>query len=157
MEQPLAYLITWTCYGTWLHGDQRGSVDSTHNIAGSPLLSQNVQHQVAARGRMLGQSTFLRDAARKLVDGTIVKHCQWRRWTLHALNVRTNHVHVVVSAAGTKPEKVMSQLKAWCTRRLRDSGTVTPDQPLWTRHGSTRYLWDETSVAGAIRYVTQMQ
>ncbi len=24
MSEPLAYLLTWTCYGTWLHGDRRG-------------------------------------------------------------------------------------------------------------------------------------
>ena len=29
MKFPLAYLITWTTYGTWLHGDDRGSFD--HN------------------------------------------------------------------------------------------------------------------------------
>ena len=24
---PLAYLISFRCYGTWLHGDERGSID----------------------------------------------------------------------------------------------------------------------------------
>jgi hypothetical protein len=28
---PLAYLITFRCYGTWLHGDERGSVDRFRN------------------------------------------------------------------------------------------------------------------------------
>ena len=28
---PLAYLITFRSYGTWLHGDKRGSVDRFHN------------------------------------------------------------------------------------------------------------------------------
>ena len=27
MSDPLAYFITFTCYGNWLHGDERGSVD----------------------------------------------------------------------------------------------------------------------------------
>jgi len=27
-----AYLITFTTYGTWVHGDERGSVDREHNI-----------------------------------------------------------------------------------------------------------------------------
>ena len=26
-EFPLAYLITFRCYGTWVHGDERGSMD----------------------------------------------------------------------------------------------------------------------------------
>src|SRR5438093_13756827 len=26
-DLPLGYLITFRCYGTWLHGDERGSID----------------------------------------------------------------------------------------------------------------------------------
>ena len=35
---PLAYLITFTCYGTRLHGHKSGSVDRRHNAPGSPFL-----------------------------------------------------------------------------------------------------------------------
>ena len=35
---PLGYLITFRTYGTWLHGDPRGSVDRFHNIYGTPKL-----------------------------------------------------------------------------------------------------------------------
>src|SRR3712207_6995047 len=27
---------SFRCYGTWLHGDERGSVDRRHNVLGSP-------------------------------------------------------------------------------------------------------------------------
>jgi len=30
-DTPLAYLITFRAYGTWLHGDARGSIDRFHN------------------------------------------------------------------------------------------------------------------------------
>ena len=30
-EIPLAHLSTFRSYGTWLHGDKRGSVDRSHN------------------------------------------------------------------------------------------------------------------------------
>jgi hypothetical protein len=26
-DLPLGYLITFRCYGSWLHGDKRGSID----------------------------------------------------------------------------------------------------------------------------------
>jgi hypothetical protein len=35
---PLAHLITFRSYGTWLHGDKRGSVDRFHNQYKSPYL-----------------------------------------------------------------------------------------------------------------------
>ncbi len=34
-DTPLAYLITFRTYGTWLHGDERGSVDKNHNKFGT--------------------------------------------------------------------------------------------------------------------------
>jgi hypothetical protein len=30
-DTPLAYLFTFRCHGTWLHGDERGAVDRFHN------------------------------------------------------------------------------------------------------------------------------
>src|SRR5207253_7732570 len=33
---PLAYLISFRCYGTWLHGDERGSTDRFHNVYKTP-------------------------------------------------------------------------------------------------------------------------
>jgi hypothetical protein len=32
---PLAYLISFRAYGTWLHGDRRGSVGHFHNRYGT--------------------------------------------------------------------------------------------------------------------------
>ena len=32
------YFLTFRTYGTWLHGDERGSVDRKHNQFGEPLL-----------------------------------------------------------------------------------------------------------------------
>jgi hypothetical protein len=37
-DLPLAYFITFRSYGSWLHGDERGSVDRSHNQYGSPFL-----------------------------------------------------------------------------------------------------------------------
>jgi hypothetical protein len=37
-EIPLAFLITFRSYGTWLHGDERGSVNRFRNQYKSPRL-----------------------------------------------------------------------------------------------------------------------
>ena len=36
---PCGYLITFHTYGTWLHGDSRGSIDRINNIPGIPMLN----------------------------------------------------------------------------------------------------------------------
>ena len=40
-EFPLAYLISFRTYGTWLHGDKRGSMDRKHNVYGTSKISPN--------------------------------------------------------------------------------------------------------------------
>ena len=44
---PLAYPITFTCYGTRLHGDASGSVDLDHNIPGISFLPANPRRVLA--------------------------------------------------------------------------------------------------------------
>jgi REP element-mobilizing transposase RayT len=79
-----------------------------------------------------------------------------RNWHQSALNVRTNHVHVVVWAPAPV-DSVMTALKANATRALRIHRMAGPKQGIWSRHGSTRFLWDDESLAAACDYVTNGQ
>ncbi len=150
MSAPLAYHLTWTTYGTWLPGDERGWL--TRNANEIHRGDREWQQQAVQN---LKQDAFvLNDAQREIVRETIVTHCEFRRWKLHALNVRTNHVHLVVTA-DTAPERVMDQFKAWCSRRLNERSENR--ERWWTRHGSTRWINDEAYLANAIRYVNERQ
>jgi REP element-mobilizing transposase RayT len=153
---PLAYLLTWTCYGTWLHGDHRGSVDRRSRGAGDPALTGDQIRWQRADALRKAAPAHIEATSRGVIEGAISTTCELRGWDLLAVNVRSNHVHVVVSAP-TPPEEVMRTLKAWCTRTLRESGLVDSKSPMWTRGGSTRYLWKESDVAGAWNYVTYGQ
>ena len=154
MGEPLAYFLTWRTYGTWLHGDDRGSVDRRHKALGAPLLPPEPAFVERDRGRMPVPPVVLDERQRHLVDTAIRERCSHAGWVLLALNVRTNHVHAVV-AATEPPEQVMASLKAWATRKLRE-GRSAPAKP-WARHGSTRYLWDELGLENACTYVTDLQ
>ena len=61
---PLAYLITFRCYGTWLHGDVRGSMDSKHHVYGAPKIAANQPFENSNRNtsNMLPLSWTLDDA-----------------------------------------------------------------------------------------------
>lgn len=158
MPAPLAYLLTWTCHGSWLHGDERGSVDRLHSVPFTPVIAPSAERWTYNAKILSGDGAIvLNSEARGIVDATIRDHCERRRWNLHAKNVRTNHVHVVVSAHGYTPEVALQQFKQWCTRRLRARGLFSEDQLIWTDHGSTPYLWDEQSVAYAMDYVANRQ
>jgi REP element-mobilizing transposase RayT len=152
-SSPLAYFITWSCRGTWLHGDARGSVDREHNTFGSPFIEPDVRRRAAESGLLNDPPLTLDPTRRAAVDDAIRGICRRRRWTIHALQVRSTHVHVVISAE-MPPERVMQQLKAWGTRALRSSGNSGSP---WTRHGSTRYLWTDEDLSNAGEYVMEEQ
>jgi len=156
MPEPIGYLLTWTCYGTWLHGDEHGAVDEDHNLPGSPFLPPDETRLLHEVRRMHHRPVRLTQTARRVVIDAITGHCGVRDWTLHAVNVRTNHVHVVLSC-GVHPKEAMKQFKAWGTRRLREAGHVGADEPVWTEGGSRRWLWDADSLRRAIEYVSEYQ
>ena len=153
---PLAYLVTFTCYGARLHGDESGSVDRSHNIPGTPLLSPNPLRVVSEKKRAK-QKPYRMDAhIRSLVLQAIQEVCSHRGWTLFAAQVRNQHIHLVV-AAEDDPEKILHDVKAYTSRVLNLAGLGDTSKHKWTRHGSTRYLWKPEQVGAAIHYVVLEQ
>ena len=151
-----AYLITFTTYGTWVHGDERGSVDREHNTPGTALLKPSAPRRRMVTELMKSNEVKLSREHRNIVQKTIGRVCAHFDWELHAANVRTNHVHVVVSAPES-PERVMNVLKSWSTRSLVAAKLVERGTKMWTRHGSTRYLWKVRDVRTTCQYVCEGQ
>jgi len=152
------YFITFRTYGTWLHGDARGSVDREHNQYGEPLREPSVPLEQAMRRAMKNDPCILNEAQRQCVEQAIRGVAGYRGWVVHALNVRSNHVHVVVTVDDVvQPEKVMNDFKVWATRRLREQQLVPNDAKIWERHGSTRHLRREQEFYNACHYVLHCQ
>ena len=154
--EPLAFLITFRCYGTWLHGE-RGAVDRRkYHVYGKPGMPPNKKllndEKVALKHSAISLNRRQRDA----VEAAIREVCTHRHYYLHAINVRTNHVHSVVTAP-RKPEHIMESFKAYATRKLRETGLLSRDVKPWARHGSTPYLWTEEQIQRAIDYVMNGQ
>ena len=157
MSEPEAYLITFRCYGTWLHGDARGSVDRGPRGYGQPPVPPNPLRESYARRRMRGPAQTLDSSQRSVVEGAIREVALVRGWHIVALAVRSNHVHVVVAAPGYRAERVMNDFKAYSTRALRRARLLGVDERAWSRHGSTRMLWNEDDIRRACAYVAEGQ
>jgi REP element-mobilizing transposase RayT len=151
--QPLAYLITIRCYGTWLHGDSRGSMDrKAHRIYGTPKIPPRDNLKNSDSSQLKSSAVKFSTKERKIVEEAIKEVCEFCNYELFAINVRTNHVHIVAAASG-KPEPVMSAFKSYATRKLRSNNLVDRTGKIWSRHGSTRYLWIDRHIEAAIDYV----
>jgi REP element-mobilizing transposase RayT len=153
---PPAYLITFRCYGTWLHGDERGSVDRYHNRYGTLFIPPNEQWRLHNEHLLKHPPVELDAERRAAVDAAVRETCEKRNWLLRAINVRTNHAHIVVTA-GCKPEAVLSAFKANATRKTREGKRWRHERSPWADHGSRRYLWTKRHVERAIDYVINGQ
>lgn len=156
MSPPLAYFLSWTTKGSWLPGDPRGWVHK--DLSGIRAFDQRLFE--ASQSKRPDDGVLLNDAQRRIVEHTIRDHCTFRGWRLHAVNVRTNHVHVVVTANDVPPETALEQFKAWCSRRLNEHAQTSQTKPprkWWTPHGSTRWINDDDYLHNAIDYVLHHQ
>ncbi len=93
---------------------------------------------------------------RKVVELQVEETCHHRDWHLYTVNCRSNHIHIVVYADNTTPDKVQKDIKAWCTRRLKDNSNSYRTN-WWAERGSQRYIFDEESLENVIEYVNEAQ
>ena len=146
------YLITVACYGSHMHGEDPQAVDRLHNQPGSRHVEIEEKRAKMER-HLMDQVPYMMDGRRRtLVKEAMQEVCAFRGWQLAACHVRTNHVHVVGDAEAAL-EKVMSDLKAYASRRLNEAGLDARERKRWARHGSTRWLWTKEEVDAAIVYV----
>jgi REP element-mobilizing transposase RayT len=151
-DAPLAFFITWTVYGTYLQGDERGwRKRCTGQQLPQPELAQ------WRRERLKHPVQLLNDAQQSVVEQEIERHCQKRGWKLWAKSARSNHVHAVVTASGYAGDKVRDQLKANATRGLREHWEEFRDRPVWTTLGDWQCIRNEEELETVVLYVVESQ
>jgi REP element-mobilizing transposase RayT len=155
----IAYHLIWTTYGTWLHGDERGWVKWGEAGVKPP----DPERERTMRERMKEPAAILTEEQRALIEQTVRDHCRIRGWVLHAVNARSNHIHVVVTAE-RDPDEVMNQFKAWCSRRLSDAAGLVGNvakkagrRHWFTEGGDKRLIESEEYLANAATYVLERQ
>jgi hypothetical protein len=85
-DDPIAFLLTWSSYGTWLPGDARGWVEYRHGFQlPDPIL------ELESAARMTEDACRLDISQREQVHEQVAETCTHKRWPLHAVNCRTNH------------------------------------------------------------------
>ena len=154
---PLSYLITYRSYGTWLHGDERGSKDRLQNRYNTPKIAANSNWSKHNINQLKTEPVKLNAQQRTAAEEAIRGACHHRKWILQAVNIRTNHIHAVVSIGRAKPEKVLNDFKAYSTRKMRQYRCWDVASSPWADKGSKRLLWNEQSVGYACDYVNNGQ
>ncbi len=161
------WLITWTCYGTWLPVDSRGFVGNVrdhdweqvvHNTPGTPYDADLPRLEAHIRWHLSGPPVTLTQPEANALIAQYQETCRVRQWYLQAASVMFNHTHPVVGVVGDpEPELILATFKNWSTRAVKKLRPVPPNGTFWTAKGSTRRLPNEPAVQGAVVYVVRKQ
>ncbi len=140
----LGYMLTWTTYGTWLQGDERGYVKDGQILeANEALHKANTEAQKDATVKLSKES-------RQVVKDAILKEAKELGQEIHAISVRSTHVHIVGSWVDEKIEKVAGRYKKAATDALRENGFAGT---VWTKGFDKRYCFSEKDLQQRINYV----
>ncbi len=178
----LAYLLTWTTYGTWLRGDRRGYVGKSLAGGGSVVPARNEfgTPYDADDGRTLQwdanslKSEPVRLSAEQAlcVAEALGEGAGRSGYEIVRASVMQDHVHVVVLAHPDGKNEVFRRLKGISAVRLTQRfgrppakagclssgrGTENKGGRWWTQDGSKREKRGEAAVAAAVEYVAAQE
>ena len=167
------WFLTNTTYGTWLPGDEHGSVTSVrdrrstdipstvrfeHDLPGTPVEDEIPGLYEAAKEAMKGPPIYLDVEKAETVLAQFLETGGFRGWFPLAIAIMCNHWHMVVQVDGDpKPEKILADFKAYATRALNRKFGRPASETWWTSKGSKRKLSDDEALGNANNYVLYKQ
>lgn len=161
------WLLTWTTYGTWLPGDERGFVSSvrdgkggkvTHNLYGTPEEKDWPHLHEKMRQSLKGPPILLTSDQAQAVAEQMHETCRYRGWQIVAMAIMANHCHVVLGVSGDPdPSDLMRDLKSYASRALNKAWSNPPSGTWWSESGSKRVLRGSHAILGATAYVRDQE
>jgi REP element-mobilizing transposase RayT len=163
------WFLTWTTYGTWLPGDERGFVspkfegdspERRNNEPGQPYDENRRELRRIAENKLAGEPVRLTRAQAEVVRRQFEETARYRGWQLLAGAIMANHIHLIVGVPGDPdPSALLRDFKSYASRALnrdfRDRAFVKPRPRWWTEQGSTRKITDWDNLETVLRYVRE--
>lgn len=164
-DRPFALHLTWTTYGTWLPGDERGYVSHTlestgdwlprENIPGTPYAKAHERTHRLAQTAQKGETVWLTSELARVAAEALIAAASERGWKIARGSIMAGHLHLVVSDCPNDGPAVRRILKGNSQVALsRHNGKP---QRWWTAGGSDRYKNDDQAIANAIEYVRNQE
>lgn len=144
----IGYMVTWTTYGSWLPGNERGYVRDGKTMSGDPRIVKT------SRERQKSPTVKLNSRQKAIVQQAILHEAERIGQTIEALAVCTNHVHLVARPSQASIEATVSRYKNVAMFALRKESHVGR---IWTRGFDKRFCFDQKSLKQRIEYVKRHQ
>jgi REP element-mobilizing transposase RayT len=161
------WFLTWTTYGTWLPGDDRGFVspkfdgpisERRNNVLGEVLDEGRMDLRRLAVLKLGGPPVRLTLEQARVVRRQIEETARYRGWTVLAGAVMANHVHLVVAITGDPDAASLQRdFKSYASRALNRVFARPRSGTWWTEQGSRRKVDDWENLDVLLRYVREQE
>jgi hypothetical protein len=161
------WFLTWTTYGTWLPGDERGFVSNVRFGPGPELRHNQITEAYDAnmpglikssKANLTGPVIWLRKAHADHLLSQFLETARIRKWFPRTIAIMVNHVHIVTAVTGDpEPEDVLRDFKSYGSRKLNQHFGKPESDTWWTESGSKRKLRDNKAIANANLYVKNQE
>ena len=144
IPKTIGYMLTWTTYGSWLQGDERGYVKDGQTLGGDEKLVD------LCKKFQEGHTVKLRNNEKDIVRRAILNEAERTGHTIEALAVYSNHIHLVARYFPEPIGRTVSRFKNVATSALRKHGRAGR---VWTRGFDKRFCFNQEDLDRRIQYV----
>ena len=141
MGRVVAYMVTWTTYGSWLQGDERGYVK------GGEIFNEDEFLQEKCKELMKSSRLKLTKRQQEIAKEAIIEKANSIGQVLYAIVVCSNHVHLVLENTKRPIGMAVSQYKN--SARI----ALGMKSRLWTRGFDKRYCFSDADIKNRTGYV----
>ena len=146
MAKMIGFMATWTTYGTWLQGNEKGYVKN------GTILEKDAKLEKANRELLKHEKIKIPKGLRKTVKNAILKEAEEINQKVYAIAVCSNHVHIVVESIDKRCGYSVGRFKRAATKALRKFGFA---DIVWTKGFDKRYCYHQHELEMKIKYVNQ--
>jgi REP element-mobilizing transposase RayT len=139
-------MITWTTYGTWLQGDERGYVKDGETLESNPVLKQSNLSSLKQ------QIIKLTPVQKNVALNVIAEEAKRINHKIYAIAVWSNHIHIVAENNQIPINQVVIRYKNVATAALKRTGL---NGKVWTKGFDKRYCFSEKALKQRIEYVNE--
>lgn len=146
MRKLIAYMITWTTYGSWLQGDERKYVKDGQTLQSNKSLKKSNLSSLKQ------QIIKLTPSQQNIAESAILEEAKRINHKLYAVTVCPHHIHIVAENNHTPISQAVSRYKNVATAALKRAGFNTKP---WTKGFDKRFCFTEEQLKLRVKYVAK--
>jgi REP element-mobilizing transposase RayT len=140
----IGYMLTWTTYGSWLQGDERGWVKNGR------ILQPDNKLYLTNKQKLKRTPVKLQEAPKRLVKEIILDESKRISQKICAFTVCSDPIHIVAESCSESISQIVQRYKRVSTYALQKSGF---NSKVWTKGYDKRYCFSVKDLRIRINYV----